>query len=139
MTTEEMIEIMKAFQEGKRIEIKDKRSENDEWTDITFPNWNWVEYYYRIKPEPKEPTYRPYNSIEEMLEDVKKRHVNIQNPVFGGIWLKEKGKIMYEVMITAIDYKGSKIMIGKNWAWLNVKDLFDNYTYLDGSPVGIKE
>lgn len=140
MTTDEMIEIMKASQEGKRIEIKSKLSENDAWTDITFPNWNWVEYDYRIKPENKPPTYRPYKSIEEMYEDIKKRldenYGGMQHPVFSGMWLKQKD---YEVdeMIAGVDPIKSEILLGKNWTSLFI--IFKHFTYLDGTPFGIEE
>lgn len=51
-STDEMIEVMNAYTEGKKIECRFKDIENDEWTEITFPRWNWDVYDYRIKLEP---------------------------------------------------------------------------------------
>ena len=47
-TTKEKIEVMKAFSEGKRIEMTSLHG----WRDIEFPAWNWLEYNYRIKEGP---------------------------------------------------------------------------------------
>lgn len=142
MTTDEMIEIMKASQEGKRIEIKSKLSENDAWTDITFPNWNWVEYDYRIKPENKTPTYRPYKSIEEMYEDIKKRldenYGGMQHPVFSGMWLKQKDYYDIAAQITGVvNMTNQEILLGQGWIKLNTA--FNDWVYLDGTPFGIEE
>lgn len=52
MTTKEMIAVMKAYEEGKKIEYK--TTTYGTWKDMDFvPNWNWGEYDYRIKPEEK--------------------------------------------------------------------------------------
>ena len=49
-TTKEMIEVMKAFDEGKEIE---SRSYKTDWGDANSPCWNWYDFDYRIKPEHK--------------------------------------------------------------------------------------
>lgn len=140
MTTEEMIEVMKAYTEGKHIEFR--ATKNDSWHEAV-PRWDWNNYEYRVKPEKKEPIYRPYKDVNEMLDDIKKRRVAIQHPVCSGIWVKvkDKSKSVYDIeeMITAIDYNLSKIMLGKNWSWASLDTLFATYTYLDGTPFGVQE
>ena len=46
-TTEEMIEIMQAFVDGKEIEVMGR----DQWVPVPSPSWSWGGLYYRIKPE----------------------------------------------------------------------------------------
>ena len=48
-TTQEMIEVMQAYVDGKQIEIL--YSEN--WEDNSVPLWNWWNNDYRIKPKAK--------------------------------------------------------------------------------------
>lgn len=134
VSTEKMIELMKAYLEGKTIQCK-KVTNNDDWYDWydCNPAWDWTNFEYRVKPEP---TYRPYKGIEEMLEDIKKRLVAIQHPVFSGIWLKLKDKDGEE-MIVGIDHANSEILLGKDWNSLKI--VFEHFIYLDGTPFGIKE
>lgn len=54
-TTEEKIEVMQAYADGKKIEFKTMRFAADGWATLVAPPvWNWVEYNYRIKQEPRE-------------------------------------------------------------------------------------
>lgn len=54
MTTEKMIEVMKAYTKGKPIEYKMIHGE-DNWADvIDNPSWDWLNYEYRIKSEIKQ-------------------------------------------------------------------------------------
>lgn len=52
MTTEEKMEVMKDFIEGKTIQCK-RVDDNDGWYDCN-PVWDWNNFKYRVKPaEPK--------------------------------------------------------------------------------------
>ncbi len=52
MNTKQMIEVMQAFEDGKKIEVRDKGCPSS-WDSATTPTWNWYEQEYRIAPEPK--------------------------------------------------------------------------------------
>ena len=52
MTLKEKIEVMEAFERGEEIEHRDRL--NNMWFDSNFPDWNWKEFEYRIKPKPKQ-------------------------------------------------------------------------------------
>ena len=53
MTTREMIAVMQAYADGKKIQIADKGSKD--WADYGTgePVWDWDAFDYRIKPEEK--------------------------------------------------------------------------------------
>ena len=51
MTPTEMIEVIKAYEEGNEIEMRD-RNKND-WVLIKVPLWNFAEFDYRVKPKEK--------------------------------------------------------------------------------------
>lgn len=55
MTTKEMIAVMQAYEEGKKIQCRDSWKEGLCWHDICEPSWNWYNYDYRIKPEEEKP------------------------------------------------------------------------------------
>ena len=48
----EQIEIMTHYLNGGEIECVEKG--NDNWEIVTNPSWNWYDYNYRIKEEPKQ-------------------------------------------------------------------------------------
>ena len=51
MNTKEMIEVMQAFEDGKKIEFRERGSRT--WKPDENPEWDWSGIEYRIAPEPK--------------------------------------------------------------------------------------
>lgn len=133
MTTEEMIEVMKAYTEGKHVEYRGTK--NDPWREA-IPRWDWNNFEYRIKPEKEEPKYRPYKDVNEMLDDINKCLETIKHPIFGEIWLNHTNRGLM-IPINGIDKSENKILLGDNW--YNFNEAFLNYAYLNGKPFGIKE
>lgn len=59
MTIDSMIEVLNAHRNGKKIQLISKTHPN-RWTDCALainggPLWDFTDYDYRIKPEPKRP------------------------------------------------------------------------------------
>lgn len=52
MTIDEMIAVLEGARDGKVIECRVKGGTS--WGDVKYPNWDFVCYDYRIKPEPME-------------------------------------------------------------------------------------
>lgn len=117
MTTKEMIEVMQAFKDGKEIELSDSGENN--WKLDIFPVWDWYLYKYRIKPEPQ---YVPYDSVSEVDKDK---------------WIKNKesGRLH---RIEGLDPKDKDHAVRLYNGWFNLKELFEYYTYEDGTPCGKK-
>lgn len=134
MTTQEKIEVMKAYDEGKKIQGRIRAGEK--WDDcVGVPHWNWGINDYRIKPESK---YRPYKDTEEMIADFKKRF-NAKVPPYAMpmIWVRIKDDSDFAMLITEFGYRSvwcSVIQEG-----IPLWKLFEDYVYLDGSPCGMKE
>ena len=122
MTIEEIKEaakVMEAYANGKKIQCNDNHLGNGEWVTTDNPSFNWDKYAYRIKPQQK---YRPFKSQEECWNEMHK------HPDFG--WLYTK-KNKYYVNIGAMgDCVG---MNGQKY-----DSAFENYTFTDGTPFGIK-
>ena len=126
----EFYPFLQAFAEGKVIEcrtnpnvIKRRDTPND-WTEMNeIEFWNNTEY--RIKPEPK---YRPFANAEECWQEMQKHQP------FG--WVKRNGYYYNIIAIGVI----SVTIIGSegNIARLNYSDLLSRYSFVDGTPFGVK-
>ena len=108
----ELLPIIKAYSEGKDIEIL---VSTGEWELLTDPYFDNEPSRYRIKPEPK---YRPFKSIEECWEEMQKHQ-----PFGWVIDIKDK----YYTPITIV---GDSTIFDY---------IFKNKTFIDGTPFGIKE
>ena len=118
----ELLPIIQAFAEGKKIEV---RVGNDSWTetDEVYGGRN-NDYDYRIKTEPK---YRPFKDAEECWQEMQKHQP------FG--WLKHKTDNVYS-SISKIDKDGCYFAANVYWGF---DTLFKTKTFIDGTPFGIKE
>lgn len=114
----EFYPILQAFAEGKAIECRTKPSvlgkswqDMNDWTEMKeIEFWNNTEY--RIKPEPK---YRPFKNAEECWAEMQKHQP------FG--WVKYADKY---ISISAIDSNN------------DYEIDFDDYTFADSTPFGVK-
>lgn len=115
-TTNEMIEVMKAYSEGKTIECK--ASDCDYWVEVDNIHWNWDSFDYRVKPEPK---YVPYASVSEI--DRSK-------------WVKDNdGSSGVLYMIDSIDVDCKEVHLAA-MGWVGLCGLFNDFVYEDGTPCG---
>ena len=122
--TKRKVEVMEAYVEGKKIQVKDCGV--SEWRDCTMePDLDWVSGDYRVKPEAE---YRPYHSYHEMVDDFCERF-NANCPAYEMpcIWVKQKDTD-YVHFISAFQCKDE----------VRMENYFQNNTYLDGSTVGKK-
>ena len=124
-----MLTVLQAFAEGKVIESRTKPSAvkgtdiPNDWTEmkeIEFRN----NTEYRIKPEP---TYRPFKNTEECWNEMQKRH-----PI-GRVKLKATESGYYMIKCIA-----SQVVIGFNEIPFSYKKVFEDYTFADGVPFGVK-
>lgn len=120
MTREEAKEFypfLQAFAEGRVIECRTKPSSvkgtsvPNDWTEMKEIEF-WKNVEYRIKPEPK---YRPFANAEECWNEMQKHQ-----PIG---WVKYADKY---ISISAIDSNN------------DYETDFDDYTFADGTPFGVK-
>ena len=126
----EFYPILQAFAEGRVIECRTKPSliegsdvPND-WTEMNeIEFWNNIEY--RIKPEQK---YHPFKDKEACWQEM------LKHQPFG--WVKRNGYYYNIIAIGVI----SVTIIGTegNIARLNYSDLLSRYSFVDGTPFGVK-
>ena len=121
----ELLPIFTAYSEGKEIEcrVEDKWYKVLEICNETNPQ------DYRIKLEPK---YRPFKDAKECWQEMQKHQP------FG--WVKSIDNKDSEVFIhcTAIT-KVDGILTGIDEIPFPYYGMFNNYTFADGTPFGIKE
>lgn len=121
--------ILQAFAKGEAIECRTKPSAVEgsdipnNWTEMKeIEFWNNTEY--RIKPEPK---YRPFKDAEECWAEMQKHQ-----PV-GFMKFKDTESGYY--MLTSI---ARGVGVGINDSLFSYDRVFDDYTFADGLPFGVK-
>ena len=115
----EMIPIIKAFSEGKKIQVSDN---GKGWMETEYLIFNLSPNCYRIKPEPK---YRPFKTQEECWQEMQKHQP------FG--WIRDNNT--QHCNISSIGYYGIYI----NNTILYFDTAFNTCNFADGTPFGIKE
>lgn len=122
MKVSEQIAIMKAYEDGKTIEVK--RYDETKWKSLDYVEnykFNFSCYEYRIKPVPK---YRPYKSIEEAFNEAKKHE----------FWTKEI-QTGFIINVGAFGENFEDIYING----YNQNNFLDKFVWADdNSPCGIK-
>lgn len=119
--------VMLAYADGKEIECCQKGC-NDDWRIIDTAHFNWDGIRYRIKPQLK---YRPFKDSDEAFEEMKKHEP------FG--WLKEKNS---DFKMCSISLDNDGVLVGDyedDKVFISYETVLQNYTFVDGSPIGIKE
>lgn len=127
----EFYPILQAFAEGKTIETRRKPTtdngvtkdgwyEFNDWTEMKELEY-WVNVEYRIKPEPK---YRPFADAEECWKEMQKHQP------FGWVKINSNDFDIITVLNTYVYLNDISI---------SYIDAFDNYTFADGTPFGVKD
>ena len=130
MTREEakkLLPVIQAFTEGKTIEFL----KQGVWVELDDPDFTWSADKYRIKPEAK---YRPFKTQEECWNEMHK------HPDFG--WIVSKKGLEFCYICDMFTSASNSLMITLGIDQSNPYDAdtyFDNYTFVDGTPFGIKE
>lgn len=118
----ELLPIIKAFSEGKEIEGLYKGTKSP-WFKIKDMHFN-EGIIFRIKPEPK---YRPFKDAKECWAEMQKHQ-----PV-GFMKFKDTESGYY--MLTSI---ARGVGVGINDSLFSYDRIFDDYTFADGLPFGVK-
>ena len=118
-----VMNIIQAFADGKTIQAIDPYE--DEWVDQAGLNFKALfEGQYRIKPEQ---TYRQFKNAEECWKEMEKHQP------FGWVKLKDTESGYY--MLKGI---ASQVVIGFNETPFSYKKVFEDYTFANGTPFGVK-
>ena len=116
------IEVEKAYLDGKAIELKNVGGAT--WTLVDWkPSWNWLEFDYRVKPEPSRSQYWPFENAEEVMEAIKEHGDIVKAKNGGTMYRKITAFTLYDVNFgtdTFIEYKYA----------------YEDYIFADGTPFG---
>lgn len=115
-----LLPIIQAFSEGKVVQINRPLVG---WEDSDEPLFNGDSSSYRIKPEPK---FRPFKDAEECWNEMQKHQP------FG--WVKDRNGSAF--VIEKVDSRSFVEVYNDGTCAL--KEVFENYTFTDGTPFGIK-
>lgn len=121
----EMLPVLQAFVDGKTIESRCIKGDKSLWYDDEDPSFD-NDLEYRIKPQTN---YRQFKDAEECWQEMQKHQP------FG--WIKcEEGcfNIVYvtDEYVGLADPDGSSILLAS-------KNSYQDNTFADGTPFGVKE
>lgn len=120
----EILPIIQAYAEGKSIEFSSITDVSKAWREVTdFPLGMIDSFKFRIKPEPK---FRPFKDAEECWTEMQKHQP------FG--WVKDRNGSKF--VIENIDSRGFVEVYDEGTC--NFNDVFENRTFADGLPFGVK-
>lgn len=125
MEIKEQIAVMQAFAEGK--EIESKYTAANDWKPNSAPSWNWRDFDYRIKPEPK---LRPY-TFEELQAEMVKGKIAVKQINLEGIV-----RVFTITQVMEDNNEFDKIQLS-DFIQVSYERLLNDYTWLDGSPCGV--
>ena len=124
----ELLPIIQAWAEGKTIQFLI----NGEWEDIDQSDFACGPDKYRIQPESE---YRPFKTKEECWNEM------LKHQPFG--WLKSKrdGRLRCIGEVSWSDeFETVHIALSTSESLSrSANSMFDEYTFYDGTPFGIKE
>lgn len=124
----EFYPILQAFAEGRVIECRTKPSAvkgtdvPNDWTEMKEIQF-WKHTEYRIKTETK---YRPFKDAKECWQEMQKHQP------FG--WVKDRNGSAF--VIEKVDSRSFVEVYDECTCAL--KEVFENYTFVDGTPFGVK-
>ena len=132
MTTEEIREaakVMEAYANGKKIQYL---NDDNEWIDTLKPFFDWHNYVYRIKPES---LYRPFKTKEECWSEM------LKHQPFGWVIGGKDYENFYhiEYVYSCNPYNYHRVKLSQNDMSFNYEHMFRDFTFIDGSPFGIKD
>ena len=115
-----LLPIIQAYAEGKTIQVIDTTDQCGTWKDVSDFKINTDFKLYRIKSEN---TYHPFANAEECWQEM------LKHQPFG--WVKINSNDFN--IITALN-----TYVYLNDISISYIDAFDNYTFADGTPFGVK-
>ena len=125
----ELLPIIQAYGEGKIIQYRSDVGWIDLEDDISFVEFPSL---YRIKPVPK---YRPFRTQEECWNEM------LKHQPFG--WLKSKMNGRFSCIgevYGSYEFETVYIALSTSESLSRSSDsMFEQYTFYDGTPFGIKE
>ena len=124
----ELLPIIQAWAEGKNIQF----ISDGEWHDINQADFTCYHDKYRIKPEPK---YRPFKTKEECWQEM------LKHQPFGWLKSKKNGSFCCIGEVSWSDaFRDVHITYSTNESLAHITiSVFNEYTFADGTPFGIKE
>lgn len=116
-----LLPVIIAFAEGKTIEALGCYGE---WVEVNYPNFDGNPKNYRIKSEVK---CRPFKNAEECWQEMR------NHSPFG--WVSFKGEENSYIQCQGIEDRGI-LYNSDTWTF---EYMLSDFTFIDGSPFGVKE
>lgn len=126
MTTEEMIKVLQAHKEGRKIKAKLRGDSNAEWHNVQTNEFDFKHLEYLIEPEKVLVPYETFGEFYKAMEE------------HGGSFglLRWKNKDHY-VRVNAVEVEGDE-PIKLDIYYYSYDEILEKFVWLDGSSCGKK-
>lgn len=147
-------DVIKAWEDGKTIQVRD---DVNKWVDCAVTPFWFCDLEYRIKPdcpcedgidskacvgcehsEDGKREYKPYVTVDEFIQDFQERFPTaVPRPAYTKplIWVRLKVDKRERLIVT---YGDNFVEIGNKTKTVTLQHLFEQYEFLDESPVGME-
>lgn len=132
------------WKEGKQIQSRSKIDRDAEWEDDDYPDWNNHCMEFRVRPEgfvPKK-KWRPFKDIQELKHTWLHKRYNLMailNPLEEPeIWVRSKSNTTSTYLITHFCGNVGVVHIYSTLD-TSLEQLYEDFTFLDGTPCGVEE
>ena len=130
------------WKQGKQIQSRSKVWRDAEWEDDDYPQWNNQCMEFRVRPEgfvPKK-KWRPFKDIEELKQTWEKKfdplvHPELFEPM---IWVRSKSNTTSTYLISHFCGNVGVVHIYSSLD-TSLEQLYEDFTFLDGTPCGVEE
>ena len=138
---QKFINCIQVFADGKTIQAKLFGCNESKWGDCDNPSWS-PDYDYRIKPETK---YRSFKDCDELIKTYDRLFTEktglerLENNLdLTLIWVKSKEYGTRHLITSFGKIRTTDIdMVELSNMSYSMIELFDYFTFLDGSPCGV--
>lgn len=135
-------EVIKGWFEGKTVQFRCIDSgEVESWNTMKFDGdlmgWDFIDYEYRI--EPSEDKYVPFDTVQELIDCWDNKYPQNKSRLKGTmplIWIKCKEKNRVYLITDFLFEKAYDCDVGTEYENIKLKELFNDYTFLDGTVIG---
>ena len=123
MTNQEKIDVVQAHMDGKPIEIYERTK--GMWGTCHVPHFNFTDFKYRIKEEPKEPT--PYEqAVEKYGEKFEVANVYIDDA--GYLRLSGGAEDTIEMAVSRVNFAGYVYEDKRTSPWISTSPAMSGYS-----------
>ena len=125
-------ELKVAHADGAKIQF---RMDGNRWVDVEDPVFDCPASHYRVKPQ-----FRPFKDVAELTATWEKMMgMKVRPNTMPLIWVKGNGLALESKNVFITTFCDNTVTLSGFYGEQTMENMFDGFTFLDGTPFGVKE